>query len=495
MRRIRKRIRKVLVVTALGLALFVTALLIRTALFDSRQIDVRPIERIVLDDDRAARHLSQALQFETVSHRDPARFDADAFLALRAFLERTFPKTHAALTREIIGGHCLLFEWAGSDADAKPILLMAHLDVVPVEPGTEDQWTHPPFAGRIADGFVWGRGAMDFKSGVMACLEAVELLVADGFEPARTVYLAFGHDEEIGGMRGAAQIAATLKERGVELLYVLDEGGAITDGIVEGVAQPVAIVSVAEKGVVNVELIVEHEGGHSSMPPPQTAVGVLAAAIHRLESDPFPADIRGATALMLDYIGPEMAFPRRFFLANRWLFGGLIARDLDDTPEGNAAVRTTTAATLIDGGVKENVLPRRAGAVVNFRILPGDSVAGVLAHVRATVDDPHVQVRVLEGAWEPSAVSDPDSASFTLLHRTISEVFPDVLVAPNLTPAGTDARHYAELAESTLRFFPQWLTPGDLKRIHGVDERISIEQYADIVRFYVRLIRNSAARS
>ncbi len=267
MRRIRRRIRNVLVVTALGLALFVTALLIRTAIFDSRQIDVRPIERIVLDEDRAIRHLSQALQFETVSHRDPARFDADAFLALRTFLARTFPKTHAALTTEIIGGHSLLFEWAGSDADAKPILLMAHLDVVPVEPGTEDQWTHPPFAGRIADGFVWGRGALDIKSGVMACLEAVELLVADGFEPARTVYLAFGHDEEVGGMRGAAQIAATLKERGAELLYVLDEGGAITDGIVEGVTQPVAIVAVAEKGFVSVELMVEHEGGHSSMPP------------------------------------------------------------------------------------------------------------------------------------------------------------------------------------------------------------------------------------
>jgi carboxypeptidase PM20D1 len=231
-----------------------------------------------------AQHLSAAIRFRTVSHQDPAQNDQRQWRDLRNFLERTYPATHRALKRELVNGDGLLYTWPGSDPVARPVLLMAHQDVVPVEPGTESSWTYPPFDGTIADGFVWGRGALDDKASLILLMEAVESLVTDGFRPRRTVYIASGFDEEVGGHHGAATIAALLASRGVRLEYVLDEGRAVVEGLVPDVPHPVAMIGVAEKGFVSVELTCEMEGGHSSMPPPATAVGVLAAAIDRLEA-------------------------------------------------------------------------------------------------------------------------------------------------------------------------------------------------------------------
>ncbi|HEV2147832.1 MAG TPA: M20 family peptidase [Longimicrobiaceae bacterium] len=476
----------------LGAVLLVGVLVARAFGFTSRQVPAEPAAPFATDTAAAAERLAGALRIPTISFSDTLAADGPEWAQMHAYLERSFPRVHAALRRETVGRHALLFTWPGTDPSLPPVLLAGHMDVVPVEPGTEAAWTHGPFAGEVADGFVWGRGAIDDKSGVLGILEAVEGLMAEGFRPRRTVLLAFGADEEVGGREGAARIAALLRARGVRPEWVVDEGGAVFQGMMPGLEAPVALVGVAEKGFVSVELVARGGGGHSSMPPRQTAVGILARAVSRLEENPLPSGIRGATGLLFDYAGPEMPFGMRLLFANRWLFGPLVERQLAAKPATDATLRTTTAATVFQGGTKDNVLPSQARAVVNFRILPGDSIAGVLEHVRRTVDDPRVEVRAKGFASEPSPVSSTESAGWKVLQRSIRQTFPDAVVAPYLVVGATDARYYAGLSESVYRFLPVRLTAADLARMHGTDERVGVADYATAVRFYAQLLRNGA---
>lgn len=485
--------KKVLLLLTLCLVLLCAVLLVNTLRFTSRQVQVEPVRAVGVDEGAAAERLAQALRIQTVSYQDGAQTSGDAFLALHRHLEQAYPKTHATLGRELVSGYSLLYTWKGRNEKLKPVLLAAHQDVVPVEPETARRWSQPPFEGRISDGFVWGRGALDDKSGVLGLLEAVELLLGENFQPERTIYFAFGEDEEVGGELGAARVAELLRQRGVELEYVLDEGLAITEGILPDIDRPVALIGVAEKGHVSVELSAEVEGGHSSMPPQQTAIGILSAAVNRLEANQMPASIEGVQRQTFEHLGPEMPFGKRLVMANLWLFKPLVVRLLSASPSSNAAIRTTTAVTIIEGGLKENVLPSRARAVVNFRILPGDSVEGVLAHVRETVNDTRIRIAKFgTGAREPSAVSSTDTQGYQTVQKTIRQVFPETLVAPALVVAGTDSRHYSALTNHIYRFLPMRVRPEDVKRLHGVDERISVADYAGFVKFYYHLIRNSA---
>src|SRR6059036_2073661 len=319
-----KRILVALLVAVLVLAAIV---LERTFTFRSRQPQAAPVAVEPLDTAALAQRLAGALRFKTISFQDSSQFDAREFDGFQRYLRTTFPKLHAALKLEKVNGYGLLYAWPGSDPSAPPIVLLAHQDVVPVEPGTETRWTEPPFEGRIAGGYVWGRGALDDKGSLVGLCEAVEHLLGAGAgaKPRRTVYLAFGYDEEVGGRRGAARIAELLASRNVHPEFVLDKGGALTNGLVTGIAAPVALVGIAEKGYVTVSLTAQAEGGHSSMPPPQTAVGMLATGLTRLEGQQMPRAIRGPTADMFDYLGPEMSFGPRLVMANRWLFGGMLA--------------------------------------------------------------------------------------------------------------------------------------------------------------------------
>ncbi|HYU38006.1 MAG TPA: M20/M25/M40 family metallo-hydrolase, partial [Gemmatimonadales bacterium] len=350
--------KRIIGVAVLVLVLVLTAVALeRTFTFPSRQPQAAPVPLEPLDTAALAQRLAGALRFKTVSYQDSSQFDAREFDGFQLYLRTTFPRLHAALKLEKVNGYGLLYEWTGSDPNRQPIVLLAHQDVVPVEPGTESRWTEPPFEGRIAGGYVWGRGALDDKGSLIGILEAVEHLVAAGTKPRRTVYLAFGYDEEVGGRRGAARIADLLASRNVHPELVLDEGGALANGLVAGISAPVALIGIAEKGYVTVGLTAQAEGGHSSMPPDETAVGILAAAITRLEHQQMPRAIRGPTAAMFDFLGPEMPFGPRLVMANRWLLGGILARKFGATPQGNAMLRTTTAPTVLQAGVKENVLP------------------------------------------------------------------------------------------------------------------------------------------
>ncbi|MCU1644613.1 MAG: putative carboxypeptidase [Nocardia sp.] len=364
-------------------------------------------------------------------------------------------------------------------------ILLAHMDVVPVD--DEAGWTHPPFAGVVDDEFIWGRGAIDDKSRVMAILEAVEAALGAGVQPRGTVYLAFGHDEEVFGEGGAGRMSARLRAAGVRADLLIDEGGVITTGVAAGVAQPVATIMVGEKGFATVRLSVTAVGGHSSMPGRQTAVGQLARAVARIQDHPFPLRLTPVTLDMLSRLRSVISEPRRTLLGLVGVAGPVVARVLAARPTTEALVRTTTAPTMISGGVKPNVLPQRAEAYVNFRILPGDSVADVLTHCRRVVRDKHVAIELSGTASEPS----PDPAAgpaFELVADLAREVVPGVAVTVGIVPGATDARYYDDLAATRCNFAPIILTAEDLARIHGTDERISRANYARLITFNRRLI-------
>ncbi|HUP62483.1 MAG TPA: M20 family peptidase [Thermoanaerobaculia bacterium] len=482
---IRAAMKRALLVLGALLLILLAILIGRALVLPSMQIAAPAAPPLSIDRDAALARFTRAIRFPTVSGRSA---EHDAFLA---WLGEAYPRVHASLQRELVGGHSVLFTWRGSDPALAPVLLMGHYDVVPVEPGTESKWERPPFSGAVAGGFVWGRGTLDDKITVISLLEAIDSLLRDGFRPNRTILLAFGHDEEIGGTEGAAAVARLLISRGVRLHAVVDEGGIVTRDGIKGLDKPVALIGIAEKGSASVELLASGAGGHSSMPPPRTQVGEIASAIERVQTNPFPTGVRGATAEMLRWVAPEMPFVQRVLMSNVWLFEPILRIEAKSSPPLNAILRTTTAPTIISGGVKENVIPSHARAVINFRILPGDTVDEVVAHVRETAGS-RVAARLLSGARDSSPVSDPRTPQFRTLQRTIEQVFPDAVVAPYLVVGGTDARHFESLTPNVYRFIPLVIEQSDLSRVHGTNERVAVESYFEAIRFYRMLAMNFA---
>lgn len=490
-----------------GVALFLGVLMVLLAVLVANTLRLphpqpppRPPAPAPIPADAAVERLAQALRFRTVSYDDPAREDPTQLVALREFLASSFPRVHETLRRELVGEHSLLFTWRGRHPERPPVLLMGHQDVVPVE--DPRAWKQPPFDGTIAEGFVWGRGALDDKQAVLGILEACETLLGEGFTPERTVYLAFGHDEETTGRRGARRIAQLLASRRVRLAFVLDEGGFYTERFLPGLTVPAALIGTAEKGFLSLELLAPGEPGHSSRPPAQMAIGVLARALERLQSHPFPARIDGATRDMLAALAPHLPFGRRLVLANLWLFRPLVTRGLTADPSSAALVRTSTALTVVEAGEKDNVLPGKARAVVNFRILPGESVASTIARARQIVDDPRVQIEPLRlpgapgeplqpRAVEPPPTSRVGSPGWQVVERATREAWPGqpVAVAPWLLTGGTDARWFTPLADDVYRFTGFTLKPEDVTRPHGVDERIAVGDYRRVIEVYYRVLR------
>ncbi|MDP2067028.1 MAG: M20 family peptidase [Burkholderiaceae bacterium] len=476
--------------------LLVVIVAVNTLRQGSRQLDVPPAPLLAVDEKAAAEHLAGAIRLKTISSYADPTLNADEFRRLHDYLQQRYPRAHAVLARETVGGLSLLYTWKGSDAQAKPILLMAHQDVVPIAPGTEKDWQAEPFAGEIKDGFVWGRGAWDDKGNLIAQMEAIEMLAASGFQPRQTIYLAFGHDEEVGGTRGAEVIAKLLQSRGVKLDFVIDEGLLITEGVMPGLSQPAALVGIAEKGYLSVVLRVPATPGHSSMPPPKgtSAIAMMSAALRRLDDDQLPAAIRGVAREMFDTVAPEMSGFGRVALSNLWLFGPVVQAQLEKGASTNAMLRTTTALTVVHAGNKDNVLPGMAEATVNFRLLPGDTRASITEHVKARLGSDRFELMALPGSAEPSPVSPTESASYRLIERTVREVFPGTIVAPGLMIGATDSRHFQAVSDHIYRFSPVRAKPEDLPRFHGTNERIASANLAELIRFYHRLLTQSAAR-
>lgn len=490
-KRVRRLFRGIFRLAFLALVILIGIITVKTVAFSSRQIPVEPVQQVKIDAGAAAR-LAQALQFPTVA--DEVHFDTAVFRRLDTFIHQQFPLLDSNLELLPVPALGKVWRWAGKNPKLPPILLTGHLDVVPVETSTTTAWTQPPFEGKTVEGYIWGRGSIDDKSSVFGILEAVSHLIRENYIPERTIYFAFGMDEEIGGQNGAMQIAAYFKKEGLQFEYTMDEGMLVLENALEGLDQPLAMIGIAEKGFATLDLTAHlEEGGHSSMPPRETAIGVLSAAIDKLQNHPFPASLNGVTGQLLSYIGPEMHFPYKPVFANLWLTHGLIENMMSGKPSSNATIRTTTAPTVINGGVKDNVLPSTATAKINFRILPGNSITYVREYVKKVIADNRIAVTLShEGmASEASVVSPTNVFGFQVIEKTIRQLFPNTTIAPALVVGATDSRHYRAVCNNIYRFQPIQLTNPDLQRIHGIDERISVAGYEQMIRFYRQLIVNS----
>ncbi len=446
---------------------------------------------VTVDLDAAAQHLSQAVQIQTVSHQDPAEDQPAEWERLHDFLVSAYPAAHAAMTREIVGKNTLIYTWKGSDPALAPLVLMAHQDVVPVTPGTEADWKHPPFSGAIADGAVWGRGSIDDKGSLITLFEGVELLAKGGFKPRRTVMIVSGEDEEVRG-EGAKAAAALLKSRGVKAQFVLDEGLAvIADNPITG--GRLALIGTAEKGYATLKVTAKATGGHSSAPPADGGgVVTLARAVTAIADNGFPMAFRGPGAAMLQTLAAKAPFTVKMAVANSWLFKPLLIKQIGATATGAALLHTTIAPTMLKGSPKENVLPQDATAWINYRIAPGDSSALVLAKAKTAVGALPVTFAWAAPPLEPSAVSSTGSDGWKVLSAVAGKVA-EAPVAPSLVTAGTDSRHLQDVAADVYRFQPMDFSLADTEMIHGTNEHLTLKNLRQCVQFYARLIATAAS--
>ncbi len=439
----------------------------------------------------ALERFRELLRIPTVSHADESHIDVAAFDRFIETVDRLYPAVHRALEREIVAGHSLLYRWRGTDAGAaeRPLVLMAHLDVVPV---VADEWNHDPFGAALVgegpEAEIHARGAIDDKGSLVAILEAVEQLATEGRAPTRDLYLAFGHNEETAG-DGARAIVATLRERGVRPGLVLDEGGAVVDGVIPGVQVPTAMVGVAERGVMTLVLTAREGGGHASTPPALPATARLARAIDRVHRHPFPVRIAPPVRALFATVAPHAPQPLRWVFGHLALTGPLLARIFPRLgPEMNAMVRTTAVATQLSGAPGENVLATTARATLNIRLLTGDTVAAATARVRRVVGDPEVEIEVRHGS-DPSPVSPWRGAEWRRISLAVgSSLGREIVTTPYIQLGASDSRWFTEISENVYRFTPFHLTRSERDALHSHNERIRVDVWLRGIGFYRALI-------
>lgn len=437
---------------------------------------------------RAIANLQQLIRIPTMSRLDESETDWEQFTLFIDTLPTLYPLVHEHLERELVGGYSLLYRWRGQSS-ANPSVLMAHYDVVPA---TDEGWQHPPFSGaevEDADGHpvIWGRGTLDDKGSLVVTLEAVEALLAEGFTPANDIYLSFGHNEETAG-DGAEEAVRLLESRGVSPAFVLDEGGAVVEGIFPGVDDPIAVIGVAEKGIMTLTMTVDQEGGHASTPPRMTATARLAKAIVALNSRPFKAGFTATNLEMIRTLGAHAKQPLRFAFTNLWLTRRPLLwlfRKLGD--ETSAIVRTTQAVTQLSGSQASNALAERAVATVNIRVAVGSSVADAVEHVRRAVNDPKVKLEAQHPS-EPSPVSPTSGPGWELLRRSVEETYPGTIVTPYVMLGASDSRHFTRISDNVYRFSPFEMSKEERGTLHAMNERIRVSTFLRGIEFYRRLI-------
>lgn len=479
----------VLVSTAAAFCALIIFMIVRTALHKPHLIETRSFEPIKVDKERIAQKLSEAVQIPTVTVTEQSN-DYSVFSRYREYLEAAFPLFHIRAKRTIINENGLIYVISGSDKSLLPACFLAHQDVVPAP---SEGWEVPPFSGAIKDGYVYGRGSQDMKGQMIALLEALEILLENGFKPKRSIYCCFGHDEEFSGEQGALKIASYLKEKNVRFEYVIDEGGVVLDGGIIGVDGMLALIGTCEKGYMNVELKAQKEGGHASSPDKRNAVDLLAEAVLKVATSPMKSSWSLPAKQMFKAIAPNMKPLMKFVFVNRDILSPLIKLVLSKaSPVTNSLIRTTFAATKLKGSDAVNVLPPSATANINCRININENSQMALRHIRKVVGK-DIEVKLLEGHAEPTPVSDISSNAYRTLTRTINEVFENFLPAPYPFIAATDAKHYYRICDNVYRFSPFLISEDDRTRIHAINERANIDGLAKAAQFFARLIENSCS--
>lgn len=482
------------IVIAALIAVFILALIIRTILNKPEKINAESYTPENVDRDAAVRHLREAIRIKTVSMVEDYADNTQPFIDYRSWLERTYPLIHKAAERTIIEGYSLIFRIPGTDASLKGGCFLSHIDVVPAPP---DGWEHDPFEGVLTDdGYIYGRGAQDMKSHMIALLEAVEHMLESGKKFRRDVYLCFGHDEEPGtSVGGASNIVKHLKAKGVEMEFVIDEGGTVLDGSLLGIPHTVALIGACEKGNGDLELVVNKAGGHASNPHPPTAVGILGKAVSRVESHPMKTRWTKLSKEMFKSLSPYCKPAFKFVFTNCDIFSPFIKWILTvATPMTNALVRTTFAPTMLWGSDARNVIPKEVKANINYRMITGETAEDVKAYLekllKKYVDKGQLEVRLLEYS-NPSPEADVHCAAYENIKKSIVEVFDDIVVAPYPFIAASDARFYNPLTDNVFRFGPFINSLDDQARIHGINERLHVDQLEKAEQFFIRCLENT----
>ena len=448
-----------------------------------------------LNIEKVSQNLAKGLKFKTISYDDPSQINYSQFKDMQVFIDNTYPLINSKLEKSVINNYTLLYKWPGTNASSKAIVLMGHQDVVPAE--QPNRWTHPPYAGVIDNGTIYGRGALDNKNGVFSILEAVEHLLKEGFQPSHTIYLLFGHDEEIGGLKGVKLAIDYLKNNNVDIKLVLDEGGLVVDNVFPSIEQPIAAVGIGEKGYLDFQLTASKQPGHSSMPLRDNAIQVLANAIKAIQDNPMPPVFDNTTLNTLKQFAPYIGNQtiREIFenpLKNITLSEEILSKE----PFFNAQIRTVISPTIINGGVKSNIIPSDASAIFNARIQPGDNIESVLDHVRNVVNDSRIEINTGEDfiAFNPPPLPETKHPSFDLLKKNVQDIFGrDLPVIPFLAFVATDSRHfqYIGYGEAVYRFNGVDVDQSEFQGIHGYDERLSIDSYEKQIKFLMAFIKES----
>jgi len=477
--------KKIFKLFAIVLVVLFGVLLYNTITLNSAIIPHKTVE-IPANKDSSAIHLSQAIQIKTVSFGDTLPIDTTEFLKFRKFLETSYPLVHSKLSRQVFNEFSYVYKWVGKDTTLAPYVLMGHTDVVPVEAASESKWSVPSFSGAIKNDTIWGRGAVDDKVAVIAIMESVEQLLAQNFTPNRNIYLCFGHDEEVSGKRGAKIYSAWFANNNIKPALVLDEGGQIDQQHFKRLNKPVAVIGTNEKGYVNLDLMVEIPGGHSSMPSPETAIDVLNKALVNIRAKQMPGDITPTVHELIKRTRPAESFMSKLVLSNLWLFKPLVMGQFEKVKESSAMVHTTLVPTIVKAGIKDNVIPSVAKATINSRILPGQTSDEVLAYVTKVVNDDRVVIKKQTiSIMEPSAVSSFESEPFKKIENIIYVSVPNVIVSPFLMIGATDSRYFRNNSEAVLNFS----AVQDVKGFHGIDERIGIKDLQRMIYFYKEFLK------
>lgn len=465
---------------------------VKAAKFTPKKIEPADVKKADIDANKVAEHLSKAIQCKTISMPYDEGVDWGEFEKFQKLLDDTYPNVKKTLTKEIIGKASLLYRWKGKNPDLEPMALLAHQDVVPVAEGTEKDWEHGAFDGDIDGEFIWGRGALDMKNHLICVMEAVESLIAEGFQPERDVYLCFGHNEETvaSSCSGANSIVETFLERGIHLDSVLDEGSALIRLDVPGLIHTyISAVGTAEKGYVDMKITMHDKGGHTSASPKHSGMAKLAEAVQDLESNQFPSHWLPFLDELFGTIGRHATLPGRLITCNIPLLRPVIKTVMTSIGEAACMVRTVTSVSQCEGSPAPNVLPQRPSITANFRMLPGDTTEDVEKHIRKVIKNKDIEIERFSRK-EATKFSPTDSRAFKAIERVEEALHPgDIAVAPFLVMGGTDACFYEPVCDNVLRFAPFDVTLKLFLCTHATNERCPIAALNEAVTFFREYIK------